>query len=175
MLGINLLSEIVIERKIKDPGTILNQLRDEIIRSLKTDEGYSMDGMDAVLCKIDIKKQTLEYASANNAIYIIRNQELMEYKSQKMPVGYMENITLFQTNTIQLQKEDVIYTFTDGFADQFGGEKGKKYKYSQLKNKLISISHRPLKEQKNILDISFEDWKGTLEQVDDVCVIGFKL
>jgi serine phosphatase RsbU (regulator of sigma subunit) len=175
MLGINLLSEIVIERKIKDPGTILNQLRDEIIRSLKTDEGYSMDGMDAVLCKIDIEKQTLEYASANNSIYHVRNGELSEYKSQKMPVGYMENFVPFKTVSLNLEKGDVIYTFTDGFADQFGGEKGKKFKYSQLKNKLISISKQPLNEQKKILDTTFENWKGELEQVDDVCVIGFKI
>ncbi len=175
MLGINLLSEIVIERKIKDPGTILNQLRDEIIRSLKTDEGYSMDGMDAVICKIDTKKQILEYATANNSIYIVRNESLSEYKSQKMPVGYMENFVPFKTTSLQLQKNDVIYTFTDGFADQFGGEKGKKYKYSQLKNKLISINTLPLKEQKKTLDDTFENWKGSLEQVDDVCVIGIRI
>jgi serine phosphatase RsbU (regulator of sigma subunit)/tetratricopeptide (TPR) repeat protein len=175
MLGINLLSEIVIERKIKDPGTILNLLRDEIIRSLKTDEGYSMDGMDAVFCKIDTEKQTLEYASANNSIYLIRQGELSEFKSQKMPVGYMEAAVPFHTSQIELQKNDVIYTFTDGFADQFGGPKGKKFKYSQLKQLLISISTQSLKEQQHTLNHTFEDWKGRLEQVDDVCVVGFKL
>jgi len=175
MLGINLLSEIVIERKIKDPGTILNLLRDEIIRSLKTDEGYSMDGMDAVLCKVDTEKQTLEYAAANNSIYVVREGQLNEYKSQKMPVGYMENFVPFQTSKIMLQKGDVIYTFTDGFADQFGGPKGKKFKYSQLKNTFTGISHKPLKEQQYALNEQFEKWKGSLEQVDDVCIIGFKV
>ena len=175
MLGINLLSEIVIERKIKDPGTVLNQLREEIIRSLKTDEGYSMDGMDCTFCKIDIEKQTLEYASANNPIYIIRQGDLMDFKPQKMPVGYMENAVPFKTFKIELQKGDMIYTFTDGFADQFGGEKGKKFKYSYLKNKLVSISNLPLREQQTNLDATFEEWKGKLEQVDDVCVIGFKI
>lgn len=175
MLGINLLSEIVIERKVKEPGTILNMLREEIIRSLKTDEGYSMDGMDATLCKIDTEKQTLEYASANNSLYIIRHEELSEHKSQKMPVGYMEKSVPFETFTIQLQKGDIVYTFTDGFADQFGGVKGKKFKYSQLKNYLISISSTSLKEQKQALSLTFENWKGNLEQVDDVCVIGFRI
>lgn len=175
MLGINLLSEIVIERKIKDPGTVLNQLRDEIIRSLRTDEGYSMDGMDCTFCRIDTDKKTMEYASANNSVYIIHNSELVDYKPQKMPVGYMENSVPFRTNTIDLKNGDVVYTITDGFADQFGGEKGKKFKYSQLKNKLVSISHLSLKEQKNDLDSTFEKWKGSLEQVDDVCVIGFKI
>ena len=175
MLGINLLSEIVIERKVKDPGTILNMLREEIIRSLKTDDGYSMDGMDATLCKIDTEKQTLEYASANNSLYVIRDRELSEYKSQKMPVGYMENAVSFQTFTVTLQKGDTIYTFTDGFADQFGGEKGKKFKYSQLKNKLVNLSDKSLTDQKHILDSTFESWKGHLEQVDDVCVIGVRI
>ncbi|MFN8114567.1 MAG: tetratricopeptide repeat protein [Bacteroidia bacterium] len=175
MLGINLLSEIVIERKIKDPGTILNLLRDEIIRSLKTDVGYSMDGMDSVLCKVDTEKLTLEYAAANNSIYVVREGQLNEYKSQKMPVGYMENFVPFQTSKIELQKGDVIYTFTDGFADQFGGPKGKKFKYSQLKNTFTNISHKPLKEQQYALNEQFEKWKGSLEQVDDVCVIGFKI
>jgi serine phosphatase RsbU (regulator of sigma subunit) len=175
MLGINLLSEIVIERKIKDPGTILNILREEIVRSLKTDEGYSMDGMDAVLCKIDFETLTLEYASANNSLYIIRNNELTDHKSQKMPVGYMEHAVPFHTNTIALQKDDVIYTFTDGFADQFGGQKGKKFKYSQLKNQLLAIHKKPSHEQKQILSQLFENWKGGLEQVDDVCVIGIRI
>ncbi len=175
MLGINLLSEIVIERKIKDPGTILNMLREEIIRSLKTDEGYSMDGMDATLCKIDTENQTLQFASANNSLYIIRQKELLEFKSQKMPVGYMENAVPFQTFNTQLQKGDMIYTFTDGFADQFGGERGKKFKYSQLKNHFIAISDKSLVEQKKSLDTTFESWKGILEQVDDVCIIGVKI
>ncbi len=175
MLGINLLSEIVIERKIKDPGTILNLLRDEIVRSLKTDEGYSMDGMDAVLCKIDTEKQTLEYASANNSLYLVRQGELLEFKSQKMPVGYMEDAQPFNTSKIELQKNDLIYTFTDGFADQFGGPKGKKFKYSQLKLMLTSLSNQSLKDQQYALNHTFEEWKGSLEQVDDVCVVGFKL
>lgn len=175
MLGINLLSEIVIERKIKDPGTVLNQLREEIIRSLKTDEGYSMDGMDCTFCRIDTEKQSIEYASANNSVYVIRKNELSDYKPQKMPVGYMENYVPFITKVLQLHKGDVIYTFTDGFADQFGGEKGKKFKYSQLKNKLVSISHQPLKDQQQDLDSSFEKWKGALEQVDDVCIIGIRI
>lgn len=175
MLGINLLSEIVIERKIKDPGTILNILREEIIRSLKTDDEYSKDGMDAVLCKIDMEKQVLEYASANNSLYLIRDNELTDYKSQKMPVGYMENAKPFQTSTIPLQKGDVIYTFTDGFADQFGGPKGKKFKYSQLKQQLMAIHRKPLLEQKQIVDVLFESWKGNLEQVDDVCIIGVRV
>ncbi len=158
--------------RVDDVGNVLSV--QEYGTSVR-DEGYSMDGMDATLCKINTEKQSLEYASANNSLYIVSQNELSEYKSQKMPVGYMENTIPFQTFTIQLKKGDVIYTFTDGFADQFGGEKGKKFKYSQLKNKLIEISEKSLTEQKSNLDRTFENWKGHLEQVDDVCVIGVRI
>jgi serine phosphatase RsbU (regulator of sigma subunit) len=175
MLGINLLSEIVVERKIKDPGTVLNLMRDEIIKSLKTDDGFSKDGMDGVFCKINFKTKVLEYAASNNPFYIVSNETLNEYKSQKMPIGYMEKIQPFETKRVNLIKGDVIYSFTDGYADQFGGEKGKKYKYSQLKNVFISINSLSTKLQKTELEKSFETWKGVLEQVDDVCIIGIRL
>jgi serine phosphatase RsbU (regulator of sigma subunit) len=92
-----------------------------------------------------------------------------------MPVGYMEDAQPFHTSKIELQKNDLIYTFTDGFADQFGGPKGKKFKYSQLKLMLTSLSNQSLKDQQYALNHTFEEWKGSLEQVDDVCVVGFKL
>ncbi|MCC6180590.1 MAG: tetratricopeptide repeat protein [Bacteroidia bacterium] len=174
MLGINLLSEIVVERKIKDPGMVLNLLREEITRSLKTDDGYAKDGMDAVFCRLNTKAGTLDCALANNALYIVRQSVLLEFKAQKMPVGYMEQVKPFETKRIELQTNDVIYTFTDGYADQFGGEKGKKFKYSQLKNKLIEINALPLSTQQFELSKCFEEWKSNIEQVDDVCVIGLK-
>lgn len=174
MLGINLLNEIVIERGVTNPGDILNRLREEIVRSLKTDEGYSKDGMDAVVCKIDFETNMLEYSTANNPVYLIRNKELIILPAQKMPVGYSDNMEPFETMTLQISNSDSIYTITDGFADQFGGPKGKKYKYKQLKELLVSISNEPMQKQLNVLNQSFENWKGNLEQVDDVCVIGLK-
>ena len=175
MLGINLLNEIVIERGVTNPGDILNRLREEIVRSLKTDEGYSKDGMDAVVCKIDFKENKLEYAAANNPVYLIRGKELIVLPAQKMPVGYSDNMQPFEANTLSLSAEDSIYTITDGFADQFGGAKGKKFKYKQLKELLISISSEPMTKQYHTLNESFENWKGDLEQVDDVCIIGVKI
>ena len=175
MLGINLLNEIVIERGVTNPGDILNRLREEIVRSLKTDVGYSKDGMDAVVCKIDFRANKLEYAAANNPVYLIRDRELMVLPSQKMPVGYSDNMQSFETKILSLSSSDSIYTITDGFADQFGGAKGKKFKYKQLKELLISISSDPMKQQYHKLNESFEDWKGDLEQVDDVCIIGVKI
>ena len=174
MLGINLLNEIVIERGVTNPGDILNRLRDEIVRSLKTDDGYSKDGMDAVVCKIDIETKKLEYAAANNPVYLVRNNELIVLPAQKMPVGYSDNMESFNTGQLQINPLDVIYTITDGFADQFGGPKGKKFKYKQLKEFLTSISKEPMDKQLNALNLSFENWKGNLEQVDDVCIIGVK-
>jgi serine phosphatase RsbU (regulator of sigma subunit) len=180
MLGINLLNEIVIERNITDPGEILNKLRQEIIRSLKTDEGYSKDGMDMVICKIlliapENNKRTLEYAAANNSFYVIRNGEILEQKAQKMPVGYMENASDFITNKFLLEKNDSIYTFTDGFADQFGGPKGKKFKYKQMEAFIRENVNEPMEVQKQKLDDNFQNWKGDLEQVDDVCLIAVRI
>ncbi len=172
MLGINLLNQIIVERGITNPGDILNKLREEIIRSLKTDEGYSKDGMDAVVCKITFKDNLLEYAAANNPIYIVREKELTILPAQKMPVGYSDTIKPFMTQQFTLKQKDCIYTITDGYADQFGGEKGKKFKYKQLKELLVSISDDPVSRQLETLNQNFEKWKGTLEQVDDVCIIG---
>lgn len=175
MLGINLLNEIVIERGITKPSEILNRLREEIVRSLKTDDGYSKDGMDAVVCKIDFESNTLEYAAANNPVYLIRKNELMVLPAQKMPVGYSDVMDPFETKALQVNPSDSIYTITDGFADQFGGAKGKKYKYKQLKDLLVVINNEAMQKQLIILNDSFENWKGDLEQVDDVCVIGVKI
>ncbi len=175
MLGINLLNEIVIERGVTDPGEILNKLRDEIIRSLKTDDGFSKDGMDAVICKINFKDNTLHYAAANNPIYIVRDNVLTVLSPQKMPVGYSDQILPFTTQQFLLNTSDCIYTITDGYADQFGGEKGKKFKYKQLKELLVLNSKKSFNSQHEELDKSFEGWKGNLEQVDDVCIVGLKI
>jgi serine phosphatase RsbU (regulator of sigma subunit) len=175
MLGINLLNEIVIERKITSPGDILNSLREEIIKALKTDKEFTKDGMDGTICKINFDTYMLEYAAANNSFYVIRNGELLEQKAQKMPIGYMERMLPFKTNTFQLMNGDSIYTFTDGYADQFGGPKGKKFMYKNLEKILIESKDELLEVQKNILDKEFDKWKGSHEQIDDVCIIGLKI
>jgi serine phosphatase RsbU (regulator of sigma subunit)/tetratricopeptide (TPR) repeat protein len=175
MLGINLLNEIVIERKITEPGAILNSLREEIIKALKTDKEFTKDGMDATVCKINFDTNVLEYSAANNSFYVIREGELIEQKAQKMPVGYMEKMQPFNTKTFQLLKGDSIYTFTDGYADQFGGPKGKKFMYKNLEKMLIENKDMSLDVQKEILLDEFEKWKGINEQIDDVCIIGVRI
>ncbi|MDP1746103.1 MAG: tetratricopeptide repeat protein [Bacteroidota bacterium] len=178
LLGISFLNEIVIEKNIISPEKILNQLRDEIIRALNPEDAAeeSMDGMDIVLCCYDFTAMELNFAAANNSLYLVRDEQLLEYKSDKFPVGKFQEIqTSFTLQSISLQKNDCIYTFTDGFADQFGGLRGKKYKYKQFKEQLLKNHHQPFEVQKKLTDLEIETWKGNLEQVDDVLLIGIKI
>ncbi len=178
MLGINFLNEIMIEKGITKPNEVLNTLRTEIIEALNPEGSAekSKDGMDMSLCCFDFNARTLEYASANNGIYIVRNKEVIELKSDKMPVGmHTEEIKPFTYNKVQLQQGDVVYTYTDGYPDQFGGPKGKKFKYKQFTEQLSSISQQNTAAQKQTLSKVFGDWKGSLEQVDDVTVIGITI
>lgn len=179
MMGINFLNEIVVEKKIIQPAAILNELRSNIIRALNpegtVEEGK--DGMDISLYLLDKKSLKLTFAAANNPVWIINENGILEIKGDKMPVGKYsgkENES-FTTKTHQLKKGDVIYTFTDGFADQFGGEKGKKFKYSNLQKILLDIYKDPLAKQEESLKSVFETWKGNFEQTDDVCVVGVRI
>ena len=178
LLNISYLNEAIIEKRIDSPEKILEFVRSQIISSLNPEgsEVESKDGMDAVLCIYDFKGLWLRFACANNPLWILRNNELIKFKPDKMPVGmhYGEQKP-FSINTVGLRKGDIIYTFTDGYADQFGGEKGKKFKYKALKELLISIQKKPMIEQKEILQTTFENWKGNLDQVDDVLIIGIRI
>jgi serine phosphatase RsbU (regulator of sigma subunit) len=133
------------------------------------------DGMDASLICIDFKNSKFSYSTANNPIWIVRQNELIELKGDKMPVGkHDKDETPFTQNEFELIKGDVVYTLTDGFPDQFGGPKGKKFMYKQLKKSLVKMADLSMSKQKDILNETFKDWKGNLEQVDDVCIIGIK-
>ena len=177
MLGISFLREIVVKEYMTNPGIILKRMRKEIIQALKQKgtEGEQKDGMDMAL--ISIEKGTLEmqFAGANNPIYIVRNCELIEIKGDKMPIAIHLRMDPFKINNFQLMKGDCIYMFTDGFADQFGGPRGRKYMYKQFKEVLVKNSDKPMAEQKEILAKSFEIWKGDGEQIDDITVVGIKI
>ncbi|MGZ3931617.1 MAG: two-component regulator propeller domain-containing protein [Bacteroidia bacterium] len=178
MLGNGLLNEIVNEHNVTEPAEILNKLREKIITSLKQTgrSGESKDGMDIVLFRLDASKRELCYAAANNAFILVRKDAHAEHAGDKQPVGiYGDSLKPFRQFTVALEKGDTIYSFTDGYPDQFGGPKGKKFKYKQLNDILISNSSKPLKDQKSILSWHFENWKGELEQVDDVCIIGVRV
>ncbi|MBS1635536.1 MAG: tetratricopeptide repeat protein [Bacteroidetes bacterium] len=161
-----------------EPAAILNVTRTLIIERLKKDgspEG-GKDGMDCSLVVLDLPKCQLSYAAANNPVWIIRQQELIECKPDKMPVGkHDKEAEPFTQHSIELQPGDVVYTFTDGLPDQFGGPKGKKFMYKQFKELLLSISHFPMPEQREKILESFNTWKANTEQVDDMCVIGVRI
>jgi len=184
MLGISSLNEIVtkysgeIDKFTINAGEILDRLRENIIKSLHQTgkEGEAKDGMDIALCIADFSKNILEYAGANNPLYIIRNNELIEIKPDKMPIGiHVVNNKPFINNTIQTYSGDIIYIFSDGYIDQFGGVAGKKFKSRQLKQFLTEIRNNSMQEQKLLLDKKFTEWKGSNEQVDDVTIIGIKV
>jgi tetratricopeptide (TPR) repeat protein len=177
MLNISFLNENIVERGILLPHEILNTQRKEIIKALNpegsTDE--AKDGMDCILCVYDFNKMLMHFAAANNPLWLIRDNELSEFKADKMPVGkYDEKMESFTLRTIELQKGDVIYTSTDGFADQFGTN-NKKLTKKRFKEELLKIHAQPLLEQKQHLEHFFEKWKGNHEQIDDVCVIGVRI
>lgn len=178
LLNISYLNEAIIEKRIDSPEKILEHVRTQIISTLNPEgsEVESKDGMDAVLCIYDFKHLWLRFACANNPLWVIRNNDLIRFKPDKMPVGmhYGEQKP-FSINTLGLRKGDIVYTFTDGYADQFGGAKGKKFKYKALKELLLSIQKNSMEEQKEILHKTFEKWKGNLEQVDDVLIIGVRV
>jgi serine phosphatase RsbU (regulator of sigma subunit) len=175
MIGSSLLNEIVIERSITDANLILDGLKSRIIKTFGKSgaTGETRDGMDAALCVWHKKENRLEYAGAYNPLYLIRNSKLIILEADRRPIGYhMEDSLPFTKQVIQLEKGDTIYLFSDGYVDQFGGVAGKKFSRKRFKELLLSIHHRPMPEQKQILDSTIEDWKGQAEQIDDICVIG---
>ncbi len=181
MLGVALLNEVIGKREINHANEVLEFLRSQIIESLRQTGkfGEAKDGMDISLCVIDKKINELEFAGANNSLYLVRNvekqQTLIELKADKMPIGihYM-NKGKFTNKNILLQKNDVIYLFTDGYADQFS-ESGEKFMKSRFKKLLIEISEKSISEQREILEKNIEDWKGDREQLDDILVVGIKI
>lgn len=183
MLGNSFLNEIVVENKIFKANEILNKLREKVISALEqkgqTDQ---KDGMDISLCVWNKMDNTLEFAGANNPLWLLRTStplsipEITEFKADKMPIGtYLETQQPFQSTTIQLQADDIIYLSTDGYADQFGGPKGKKFKYKPLMEMLIANHSNTMNSQKIILEEAFNTWKNKQEQVDDVAIIGIKV
>jgi len=170
--------ERAVENKANKPAEIFNQARQLIIDRLKKDgstEG-GKDGMDASLISFNSEKTIMQYVAAHNPIWIIRSGELIDIKAEKMPVGKHDHDHIpFKGGEIELHKGDVIYTLTDGYQDQFGGEKGKKYKVKPFKRLLLKICDLPMNEQHQKISNTFDEWKGDLEQVDDVCVIGVRV
>jgi serine phosphatase RsbU (regulator of sigma subunit) len=169
----NALNRSVREYGLTEPGKILDKAREIVIKEFEESDEDVKDGMDIALCALTGNK--LEYAGAHNPLWIIRNGEIIETKANKQPIGKFDNSQPFTTHHFELQKGDAIYIFSDGYVDQFGGEKGKKFKSKAFKELLLSIQEHPMEKQCLLIDQTFEDWKGEIEQVDDVCIIGCSL
>lgn len=179
IVGNNLLNQAVNIHNITQPSLILDFINTGLSKVLhnKVDEVSIKDGMDIVLCSLDKQKKVLEFSGANNTLWLIRNRELIITKGDKFPVGasLQRGAKLFTNHKIQLLEGDALYMFSDGFADQFGGPKGKKFKYNQLRELLLKIQDQSMEAQKLSLHNTIIKWKGDLEQVDDILVIGLKI
>lgn len=175
IVGFNGLNRTVNEFDLRQPAQILDKLTDLVVGTFAKSESQIKDGMDIALCNIDYSKNILTYAGANNPLILIRNGELTEIKANKQPIGEFHNRVPFTNHELKLEKGDCIYVFSDGFADQFGGEKGKKFKNKALKELLIEISTFDMRTQRAKLSEAFENWKGDFEQLDDVCMFGVKI
>jgi serine phosphatase RsbU (regulator of sigma subunit) len=169
----NALNRSVREYNLSDPGKILDKAREIVIQEFEKSDTEVRDGMDIAICSLIGDK--LEYAGAHNPLWIIRNGILLETKANKQPIGKFENLEPYTTHSFQLEKGDSIYIFSDGYSDQFGGVRGKKYKTSNFKNLLLSIQESSMEKQLALLEAEFEKWRGAMEQIDDVCVIGLKI
>ncbi len=175
MLGISLLNEIIISKEISMPDQILNKLRDKIIESLKQESGSIIkDGMDMTICLFDRASNLLLFSGANNPLYVVSEGQLEQIKGDKMPVAIHEIMEPFKLHQLELKKGDTFYTFSDGFADQFGGPAQKKFLAKNFRKLLLSIQDLSMLEQGNKLDEVFTAYRKEVEQVDDVVVIGVK-
>ena len=156
----------------------MNQLRGNVISSLGQtgEEGEAQDGMDMALCVIDTSAMKIQYSGAYNPLYIIRNSDLMEFKPDKMPIGiHRDKNDPFSNNEINIEIGDALYMFSDGYVDQFGGTKQKKFMTKNFKELLIRINKKPMKEQRDILDNTIQEWMGDVEQIDDILVLGLRI
>lgn len=184
MLNISCLTEAIEGRNLTEPNDILNFTRNRIIKHLSNDGSATggKDGMDCSLISFDFQNNILTYAAANNPIWLVRlikgtsEYKLIELDPDKMPVGKHDKDSVsFLQHSLELQKGDIVYTLTDGFPDQFGGVKGKKFMYKKMKELLCSIASETMAQQKEILLQTLKEWKGPLEQVDDITVIGIRV
>ncbi len=177
MLGISLLNELVNGIDIYNAAEILNRMRAKVKSTLKQTGAMheGKEGMDMALCMIDVETLHCDFAGANNPLFVIRNGEMIEYEADSQPIAIYIQEKEFTNKSIELQKDDQLYMFSDGFVDQFGGTSKKKYQIRKFKQFLLHIEKRSFSEKKFLLEKEFEEWQGANRQVDDVLVFGMKI
>lgn len=178
MLGIAFLNEIVNKTVTLRANEILNQLRGNVIRSLHQTgkDNEARDGIEIALCIIDFEQNKIQYSGAFNPLYIIRNKELIELKGDKMPIGiYNDEEESFTNKKIELQPGDTMYMFSDGYVDQIGGPRRKTFRSKYFKELLLANSEKKMADQYKILEQTIEEWRGEIEQIDDILVMGVRV
>jgi serine phosphatase RsbU (regulator of sigma subunit) len=176
MLGVAFLNEIIGRENISNPTEILSHMREMIVHSLGQDSGSeNKDGMEMAVVSIDYNKKIIHFATTQNSLYLVRDKKLIETKCDEIPLSIHPKIYNFTNQTIEIKKNDQIYIFSDGYADQFGGPHNKKFKYKSFRQLILETSENPMKEQRKILEERFVDWKGDHDQTDDVILIGIKI
>lgn len=181
IVGYNILKQAVTNNNLTTPSLILDLLNEGVSETLhhghEHEEGQAKDGMDISFCSIDFNTLELQYAGAYNPLYIIRNGQLLQTKADKFPIGFFlgEEKKKFTNHTIQLERGDTVYIFSDGYADQFGGPFGRKFMAIPFRVLLMDINKQPIEKQREILNKTIEEWRGNLDQVDDILVIGVKI
>jgi serine phosphatase RsbU (regulator of sigma subunit) len=178
MLGVAFLNEIILKKEVKKANQILDKLREKVIESFQTqtNNGIANDGMDLALVLIDHTTKELHFTGANRPLYFIRNKELQVIDGDKMPIG-KHGISKghFKNKIFKIRKNDIIYLFSDGYADQFGGPKNKKYKRQRLRNLILNIHQESMPKQKELLELEHEKWRGVNRQTDDILILGIRL
>ncbi len=172
ILGITYIHEIVRKSDVRDTGKVLNELRNRVKTIFKTFGSENRNGIDLVFCAVNLKTGMMQYSGANNSLFIVRNGELIEYKSTRNPIGFYPKEIDFDVTDIQLQKNDKIYLLTDGLKDQIGGEENKKFGGQKMLSLIKEVSDKPMKEQHAVFDKIIQKWQGDNKQVDDITVMG---
>jgi serine phosphatase RsbU (regulator of sigma subunit)/HAMP domain-containing protein len=178
IVGYNLLKDILNNTNATTPASIMDKMNDGVANTLHSgsSDKQTKDGMDMTLCALNYKTLELQFSAAFNPLYIVRNNELLQFKADKFPIGmFIGEKQNFTNNSIQLQKGDHVYIFSDGYADQFGGPRGKKFMAGNFRGLLTEMSQLPIEKQRINLNQTIEEWRGNLEQVDDILVIGIKV
>lgn len=178
MIGMDALNYAILEKDLETPAQILNSANKFISSSLKqtSESSHSRDGMDAAICVFDENLTQVKYAGANRPLWIVRNQELLQFLPNKISIGgHSETNFAFQEQEISLHAGDSLFLFSDGYADQFGGKKNKKFLTKNLKNLLVQIADLPASEQQSILHTTLKEWKGEFPQIDDILIVGVKI